>query len=145
MARFLNITATTGSQDVIRWFESGRGLVTPAGRATDAGIALLGGIGFMRLRRLRSPAVTMALLDRLLNEGYIYCAYYWTSGGSPRGHAIVIYGVEEGRFHFMDPAPERGLVSERASFLAQQSHTVILGTSLLTGLARSVGRSFEQL
>jgi hypothetical protein len=105
----------------------------------------MAGAGLMTLRRLPHWRVRLSLLDQLLNDGYIYCAYYWGgSSGRAHGHAIVIYGVEPCMILFMDPGRGR-YVREPESFFARQRASVVLGISVLPGLRRSVGESVDRL
>ncbi len=99
----------------------------------------------MEMRRHPGGRVTAHLIEGLLDNGYIYCAYYWNSPGCGRGgHAVVIYGVDANHILFMDPARGRGLVREPHNFFSRQSTVVILATSLLVtlnrGLSQSLGR-----
>ncbi len=142
----LQLTVGPSQTELIGWLSSGLGFLTRAGRATDSGVSLVGNIGLMRLVRLPSNRLTLDVLDRRLNDGYVYCAYYWrTRRGARLGHAVVIYGVEDNAILFSDPAPGRGLIREQANFFRRESETVILGTSVLVDLRRSVGESLSIL
>ncbi len=142
----MGLPVGAGQVELIRWLSSGGGFLTRAGRATDAGVNFMGNIGIMRLERMPSRRATLDLLDRKLNDGYVYCAYYWNNArGGRQGHAVVIYGVEHGTVYFSDPAPGRGLVKAAASFFSRESLVVALGTSLLVGLRRNLDQAFSGL
>ena len=122
-------------------------LLTRAGRATDAGVRLLAGASVMAFREHRGNRVTPRLLAEQLANGYIWCAYYWYVGRRrvQLGHAVVIYGVTDQSIQFMDPNPNRGLVSVAASFFAKQSDRVVLGVSGLNMLASALGAATASL
>ncbi len=132
--------------DLIRWLSSGGGFLTSAGRARDSGVNFMGNVGLMRITRMPSSRLTPALVDGLLDEGYVYCAYYWRNPrGGRSGHAVVLYGAEAGGFRFSDPAPGRGLVREPANFFQRESVTVALGVSVLSGLRRGMQDAVNRL
>ena len=148
-AAFLHVDVTPGTgDDLVRRFERARanraGLVDAQGRATHAGVRLMGIIGMMRTRRYVGRRVRAPVIERLLDDGYIYCAYYWNSRQRGRGgHAVVIYGVDRTHILLMDPARGRGLVREPHNYFARQSSVVMLGTSLLVTLGRGLEQAFS--
>jgi hypothetical protein len=103
-------------------------------------------IGLMHLERIPSAQVSPSLLDNKLNDGYVYCAYYWNlAGGGQQGHAVVIYGVDAHTVYFSDPAPARGLTKAPTNFFRRQSAVVALGTSLLADLRRGIDQAARRL
>jgi hypothetical protein len=143
--RHLALPLASAQDDMIRWLSSGGGFLTSAGRATDSGVSLMANIGLMSLERMQSARLTLGLLDRKLNDGYVYLAYYWiTAGGDRQGHAVVIYGVDANTIYYADPAPGRGLRREPAHYFTRRSVVVALGTSVLASLGRSIDESFRR-
>ncbi|MCP5073904.1 MAG: hypothetical protein GY947_11500 [Rhodobacteraceae bacterium] len=136
----IGVNPNVSDDDLHRWFDSGDGLTFTRGSATDRGVRLLANIGMMDRRQLTGHNVTLNYIDRLLDESHIYCGYYWGNNG----HACVIYGATTAGFMVMDPARGRGIWQYPPQFFASMSR-VVLGTSLMTGLSRSLERIFAGL
>lgn len=130
--------------DLIRWLESGSGLMYDSGRATPSGMMVMAGVGMMRLVPFRVRRATIEGFATLLEAGYLYLVYF----RRPRtpAHAIVCYGVEEDGFLVMDPWPARGYIKLPPDFFTAMSEGhLMVGFSLELGLARSVGAAMETL
>ena len=144
--RHLGLPAMPAQGQVIDWLSGGAGFLTSAGRATPAGVGLMGNIALMYMERMRSSQVTADLLGRKLDDGYVYCAFYWnTPRGGRRGHAVVIYGVDSTIVAYSDPAPGQGLIKAPVTFFSNSSVNVVLGTSLLVDLRRGIDVASRRL
>jgi hypothetical protein len=145
MAEYLGSSPGVDSGTLIRLL-SDTGHLTGAGRATPTGVRLMANLGLMTLQTLRRRQVSLSLLDRLLDDGYIYCAYYWRGAGERRiGHAFVIYGVEPGTILGMDPGLGQYVRRAESFFASERATLVVLGTSILPGLGRGVGEAVDLL
>ncbi|MCP5088831.1 MAG: hypothetical protein GY952_18755 [Rhodobacteraceae bacterium] len=136
----IGVSPRVTDEELHRWFDGGRGLTSARGSATDAGVRLLTGIGLMHRRQVVGHRMSRRYIGRLLDESHIYCGYYWGNNG----HACVIYGVTDAGFMVMDPARGRGIWQYPPQFFASMSR-VVLGTSLMTSLSRSLEGIFAGL
>ena len=136
-------TNTLTSQRLIDLFGGDSQLTQPTGRATPDGIMLMAGMGLMQLFPFRPSRLTIALLGRALDLGYVYVIYFRV--GHP-AHAIVLYGVDARSIYVMDPMPGRGLITLAPNyFMTLSDARVLLGFSLGLALSRSVSASLAPL
>ncbi len=137
------VTNTMSSQRLIELFGDDSHLTQPTGRATPDGIMLMAAMGMMRLVPLRPRRISIGVLGRALDLGYVYLIYFRV--GHP-AHASVLYGVAAQNIYVMDPMPGRGLITLAPNyFLTLGNAHVLLGFSMLLDLSRSVSASLAPL
>jgi hypothetical protein len=143
-ASLVGTTNTTSSQRMIDLFGApDGGLTLPSGRATPDGIMLMAGLGMMHLVPLRPRRITIEVLGRALNHGYLYVIYFRVRRPA---HAIVVYGVEAGNIYAMDPMPGQGLVTLAPNFfLTLEASQLLLGFSLMVDLRRGLDMALAPL
>jgi hypothetical protein len=135
---------STTQADLIRWLESGSGLLYESGRATPNGMSLMAGIGMMHLAPVLTRDATIENFGLMLEAGYLYLVYFRRPGAP--AHAIVCYGVDEQGILVMDPWPDRGYITLPPDFFtAMTDGRLLVGFSLELGLARQVGAAVERL
>lgn len=134
---------TLSRHRLIELFEGDRRLTMASGRATTDGIMLMAGLGLMNLIPFNARRVSIELLARALDRGYVYLIYFRT--GHP-AHAVVLYGVDTQWIHVMDPMPGRGLVTLDPTYFATLRHgQVLLGFSMSLELSRGVSAALMPL
>lgn len=137
------VASTITAERLIELFEGSRGLTSASGRATTDGIMLMAGMGLMHLVPFNARRVSIEVLGRALERGYIYLVYFRV--GHP-AHAVVLYGVDAQWIHVMDPWPGRGLIQLPANhFLTLRHGRVLLGFPLLGDLTRGLSTSLAPL
>lgn len=138
MANWLNLSPPGLTEtDLHRWFSPDTGLSTKQGRLTQSGVRTLAGVGWMHIEEWPGQNLTLERADRMLNGGYVYCAYY----SATAGHACVLYGVRESGFLVMDPSA--GYLELRPNFF--QEFALRVGVSLLAQISASIDTSVDRL
>ena len=131
------------SERLIEMFGRDRHLTRASGRATADGIMVMAAMGLMRTVAFRSRRVTIDVLGRALEQGYVYLIYFRV--GHP-AHAVVLYGVDAGAIYVMDPWPGRGLTTLPANYFATLSNgRVVMGFPMLGDLASGVSAALAPL
>ncbi len=142
-ARLQGTTNNLSSRRLIEMFDGNRHLTYRTGRATPDGIMLMAGMGLMSLVPLRARRVSIEVLGRALDQGYVYLIYFRVHHPA---HAVVLYGVDQQNIYVMDPMPDRGLMTLPPNyFLTLSDGQVLLGFSMVGELNRSLAASLAPL